>query len=88
MFVDIWFVIVPDQTISGIEFRDSDMDRFRSDVSNAYGTAFERLRLLSLRATSVSGTKSIELLLIGACEWDVHRYDFAARLYCFVNITY
>jgi hypothetical protein len=54
--VDIWFVVVPDQTISGIEFRSDDMARFRSDVSQAYGTERDRLQLQSIQATSVSGT--------------------------------
>jgi len=56
-YVDIWFVVVPDQTISGLAFRDNDVEQFRQDVSDAYGTMLDRLQLLSLQQTSVAGTK-------------------------------
>ena len=50
----IFVVVVPDQTVSGIEFDTDDLRTFVEDVSTAYGTSTDRIVVQSVELLSES----------------------------------
>ena len=55
--VEIFLLVVPNQTVSGLTFDMEDLDQFKDEISIAYGTSTDRLLVQSVVETSLQGTE-------------------------------